>query len=45
MTVSKITKDEVIESIMEELWNDLSDEEQEQMISEWLQDTGFELMD
>ena len=39
----KITRDEVIESLMEEMWDDLSEKEQERMIAEWLDDTGYEL--
>lgn len=40
---TKITKDEVIEALIEEMWDDLSAQEQELMINEWLNDTGFEL--
>lgn len=42
---SKITRDEVIEAIMEELWEDLGEEGQAEMIAGWLEDTGFELVD
>lgn len=38
-----IDKNEVIEAIMEEWWEDIKPADQERIIKEWLEDTGFEL--
>jgi hypothetical protein len=38
-----IDKNEVIEALMEEMWENINPEDQKRMIQEWLEDTGFEL--
>lgn len=39
----KITRDEIIEALMEEWWEGIECNCQDSMIDEWLEDTGFEL--
>lgn len=41
----KMTKDEVIEELMDEWWNDLNDKVQTKMIKDYLEEVGAELVE
>lgn len=45
MATLKMTRDEIIDSIVEEWWDSLGDKDQQALIEEYCQDVGVEIIE